>query len=145
MEKNKKVLKSYEIQNLKLSENERKLKTKLVKELKMMNQKDIKYKNEIGFLKQKINSYEKNSDKKELNDLEEEEDEGDFNLDNLTEEEKMALIQQREILLKLQEEAEARGEHFDIQEYLAQLAEQSEEDDEIGNQEDKSDKFNKSF
>ena len=88
---------------------------------------------------------EENSDKKELNDLEEEEDEGDFNLDNLTEEEKMALIQQREILLKLQEEAEARGEHFDIQEYLAQLAEQSEEDDEIGNQEDKSDKFNKSF
>ena len=59
LEKNKKVLKSYEIQNLKLSENERKLKTKLVKELKMMNQKDIKYKNEIGFLKQKINSYEK--------------------------------------------------------------------------------------
>jgi hypothetical protein len=88
---------------------------------------------------------EENSDKKELNDLEEEEDEGDFNLDNLTEEEKMALIQQREILLKLQEEAEARGEHFDIQEYLAQLAEQSEEDDEIGNQEDQSDKFNKSF
>jgi len=88
---------------------------------------------------------EENSDKKELNDLEEEEDEGDFNLDNLTEEEKIALIQQREILLKLQEEAEARGEHFDIQEYLAQLAEQSEEDDEIGNQEDKSDKFNKSF
>ncbi len=80
-----------------------------------------------------------------MNDLEEEEDEGDFNLDNLTEEEKMALIQQREILLKLQEEAEARGEHFDIQEYLAQLAEQSEEDDEIGNQEDQSDKFNKSF
>ena len=55
------------------------------------------------------------------------------------------LIQQKIILQKLQEEAEARGEHFDIQEYLAQLAEQSEEDDEIGNQEDKSDKFNKSF
>ena len=94
---------------------------------------------------QKHKPLEENSDKKELNDLEEEEDEGDFNLDNLTEEEKMALIQQREILLKLQEEAEARGEHFDIQEYLAQLAEQSEEDDEMGNQEDKSDKFNKSF
>ena len=80
------------------------------------------------------------------NNSEEEEDEGDFNLDNLTEEEKMALLQQREILMKLQEEAEARGEHFDIQEYLAQLAEQSEEDDEYGQQENKSDnKLNKSF
>ena len=101
--------------------------------------------NEENKKEEKHKHIEENSDKKELNDLEEEEDEGDFNLDNLTEEEKMALIQQREILLKLQEEAEARGEHFDIQEYLAQLAEQSEEDDEIGNQEDKSDKFNKSF
>ena len=88
---------------------------------------------------------EENSNKKDLNYSDEEEDDGDFNLDNLTEEEKMALIQQREILLKLQEEAEARGEHFDIQEYLAQLAEQSEEDDEYGKQENKSDKLNKSF
>ena len=89
-----------------------------------------------------------NLDNKELmiNNSEEEDDEGDFNLDNLTEEEKMALLQQREILMKLQEEAEARGEHFDIQEYLAQLAEQSEEDDEYGQQENKSDnKLNKSF
>ena len=89
-----------------------------------------------------------NLNNKELmnNNSEEEEDEGDFNLDNLTEEEKMALLQQREILMKLQEEAEARGEHFDIQEYLAQLAEQSEEDDEYGQQENKSDnKLNKSF
>ena len=89
-----------------------------------------------------------NLDNKELmnNNSEEEEDEGDFNLDNLTEEEKLALLQQREILMKLQEEAEARGEHFDIQEYLAQLAEQSEEDDEYGQQENKSDnKLNKSF
>ena len=59
LEKSKKVLKSYEIQNLKLSENERKLKAKLVKELKLMNQKDIRYKNEIEFLKLKISSYEK--------------------------------------------------------------------------------------
>ena len=53
------MLKSYEIQNLKLSENERKLKSKLIKELKLMNQKDIHYKNEIEFLKQKISSYHK--------------------------------------------------------------------------------------
>ena len=57
--KNKKVLKSYEIQNLKLSENERKLKSKLSKELKLMDQKDIHYKNEIEFLKQKLSSYHK--------------------------------------------------------------------------------------
>ena len=53
------MLKSYEIQNLKLSENERKLKSKLIKELKLMNQKDIHYKNEIEFLKQKLSSYHK--------------------------------------------------------------------------------------
>ena len=58
----------------------------------------------------------------------------------------MALLQQREIIMKLQEEAETRGEHFDIQEYFAQLAEQSEEDDDFGQQENKSDnKLNKSF
>ena len=95
--------------------------------------------------KEKNKSKEENSNKKDLNYSDEEEDEGDFNLDNLTEEEKMALIQQREILMKLQEEAEARGEHFDIQEYLAQLAEQSEEEDELGKQDNKSDKLNKSF
>ena len=107
-------------------------------------------KEEIGKKEEKnIKMKEDNNlDNKELmnNNSEEEEDEGDFNLDNLTEEEKMALLQQREILMKLQEEAEARGEHFDIQEYLAQLAEQSEEDDEYGQQENKSDnKLNKSF
>ena len=59
LEKNKKVLNSYEQQNLKLSENERKLKSKLVKELKLMNQKDIHYKNEIELLKQKLSSYHK--------------------------------------------------------------------------------------
>ena len=59
LEKNKKVLKSYEIQNLKLSESERKLKSKLIKELKLMNQKDIRYKNEIEFLKKKLSSYHK--------------------------------------------------------------------------------------
>ena len=59
LEKNKKVLKSYEIQNLKLSENERKLKSKLVKELKLMNQKDIKFKSEIEILKQKLSLSEK--------------------------------------------------------------------------------------
>ena len=102
-------------------------------------------KQEIKNIEEKKELKDENSNKKNLNDSDEEEDEGDFNLDNLTEEEKIALIQQREILMKLQEEAESRGEHFDIQEYLAQLAEQSEEDDEFGKQENKSDKLNKSF
>ena len=101
-------------------------------------------KNEISLKEEKKELKEEIPDKKELNNSEEE-DEDDFNLDNLTEEEKMALMQQREILMKLQEEAEARGEHFDIQEYLAQLAEQSEEDDDFGKQENKSNKLNKSF
>jgi hypothetical protein len=89
-----------------------------------------------------------NINKKELmNNSDDDEDEDDFDLNNLTEEEKMALLQQREIIMKLQEEAEARGEHFDIQEYFAQLAEQSEEEDDFGHQQgNKSDnKLNKSF
>ena len=54
LEKNKKVLKSYEIQNLKLSENERKLKYKLLKENKLMKQKENKFKKKIKTIKQKI-------------------------------------------------------------------------------------------
>ena len=82
-----------------------------------------------------------------MNNSDDDEDEDDFDLNNLTEEEKMALLQQREIIMKLQEEAEERGEHFDIQEYFAQLAEQSEEEDDFGHQQgNKSDnKLNKSF
>ena len=58
--KNKdKILNSYEAQNLKLSENERKLKTKLINEQKAFNEKELKYKNEIDNLKQKISEYEK--------------------------------------------------------------------------------------
>jgi len=75
------------------------------------------------------------------------EDENDFNLDDLPEEEKIALIQQRQILMKLQEEAEARGEHFDIQEYLAQLEAQGDddEDEEFEQQRHNDNKLNKSF
>ena len=69
-----------------------------------------------------------------------------FNLEQLTEEEKMAIIQQQLILQKLQEEAEARGEHFDPQEYIAFLEEQAREEEmrehEMGGG---SNKLNKSF
>ena len=51
----------------------------------------------------------KDNNKNELmNNSDDDEDEDDFDLNNLTEEEKMALLQQREIIMKLQEEAEAR-------------------------------------
>ena len=72
----------------------------------------------------------------------------EINLDDLTEEEKMALFQQQEILQKMQEEAEARGEHFDVQEYLAMLEKQANEEEEEGDEEGEnkgSDKINKSF
>jgi len=59
IEKNKKVLKSYESQNLKLAENERKLKERLINEYRAFNQKEIKYKQEIDSLKEKILKYEK--------------------------------------------------------------------------------------
>ena len=73
-----------------------------------------------------------------------ENDDEDVNLDDLTDEEKLALLQQREILQKLQEEAAAKGEHFDVQEYLEMLEKQANEEEEEGdNKED--DKINKSF
>ena len=74
-----------------------------------------------------------------------ENDEEEINLDDLTEEEKMALFQQQEILQKLQEEAEARGEHFDVQEYLAMLEKQANEEEEEEADNKGSDKVNKSF
>ena len=117
-------------------------------EINNVKEKKEEMKKEVNNIKEEKNELKNNNNMNNKNDLinsDEEEDEGDFNLDNLTEEEKIALLQQNEILMKLQEEAEARGEHFDIQEYLAQLAEHSEEDDEFGQQENKSNKLNKSF
>ena len=59
IEINKQILKSYETQNLKLSENERKLKSKLIAQNKQFNEKEMKYINEIDSLKEKIINYEK--------------------------------------------------------------------------------------
>ena len=117
-------------------------------EINNVKEKKEEMKKEVNNIKEEKNELKNNNNMNNKNDLinsDEEEDEGDFNLDNLTKKEKIALLQQNEILMKLQEEAEARGEHFDIQEYLAQLAEHSEEDDEFGQQENKSNKLNKSF
>ena len=59
IEINKKILKSYENQNLKLAENERKLKLKLIEEQKIYNEKEAKYIKEIESLKQEKINYEK--------------------------------------------------------------------------------------
>ena len=69
----------------------------------------------------------------------------EINLDDLTEEEKLALLQQQEILQKLQEEAEARGETFDVQEYLAMLEKQANEEEVEEGDNKGTDKVNKSF
>ena len=74
-----------------------------------------------------------------------ENDDEEINLDDLTEEEKIALLQQREILEKLKEEAEAKGEHFDVQEYLEMLEKQANEEEEEGDIKNEDDKNNKSF
>ena len=83
-----------------------------------------------------------------------EDEEGNiYNYDDLTNEEKMLIIQQKLILQKLQEEAEARGEQFNPQEYIEFLErqameEEEEEDDDDdykgGKRKGKS-KLNKSF
>ena len=53
-----------------------------------------------------------------------------YNYDDLSDEEKMVIVQQQLILQKLQEEAEARGEQFDPQEYIEFLERQALEEEE---------------
>ena len=68
------------------------------------------------------------------------------NYDDLTDEEKMVIIQQQLILQRLQEEAEARGEQFDPQEYIEFLERQAlEEEEELEKGKSSSNKLNKSF
>ena len=66
-----------------------------------------------------------------------------YNLDDLTEEDKMKILQQQFLFQKLQEEAELRG--MDPQEYLELLEQQEQEEAEemLGKKE--SNKLNKSF
>ena len=54
----KKILKSYEAQNLKLSENERKIKNLLLNERKLFSKKENTYTDEIKSLKKKMRLYE---------------------------------------------------------------------------------------
>ena len=68
-----------------------------------------------------------------------------YNYDDLTEEEKMIILQQQIILQRLQEEAEARGEQFDPQEYIDFLEKQAKEEEEDEKEGHSSNKLNKSM
>ena len=100
-----------------------------------------------------INIQDQNEENNEINVEAEEQmgeegendDDEEINYDNLTEEEKIALLQQQEIVQKLKEEAEARGEHFDVQEYLDMLEKQANEEEEEEEDEKNENKNNKSF
>ena len=91
---------------------------------------------------------EREKENTENNNSHFEDEEGNiYNYDDLTEEEKMVIIQQQLILQRLQEEAEARGEQFDPQEYIEFLERQAieeEEEDEL-KEGKSSNKLNKSF
>ena len=109
--------------------------------------------NEIKANENKIQNYEgmqnenngiNNEGEEEVGEEGENDDE-EINLDDLTEEEKIALLQQREILQKLQEEAAAKGEQFDVQEYLEMLEKQANEEEEEGENNKEDNKNNKSF
>ena len=109
--------------------------------------------NEIKVNENKIQNYEGmqnenngiNNEGEEEAGEEGENDDEEINLDDLTEEEKIALLQQREILQKLQEEAAAKGEQFDVQEYLEMLEKQANEEEEEGENNKEDNKNNKSF
>ena len=115
----------------------------------------LNYKNQIlnvelteeNKTKEKNKDKDKDKDKESSDDSHFVDDEGNVhNLDDLTDEEKMIILQQQLILQKLQEEAEARGEQFDPQEYFEFLERQAKEDEEEElNQKNGDNKLNKSF
>ena len=113
----------------------------------------LNYKNQILNVelteenKTKEKNKDKDKDKESSDDSHFVDDEGNVhNLDDLTDEEKMIILQQQLILQKLQEEAEARGEQFDPQEYFEFLERQAKEDEEEElNQKNGDNKLNKSF
>ena len=128
------------------------------KEKNSNDEKDTKnevlnYKNQILNVelteenKTKEKNKDKDKDKESSDDSHFVDDEGNVhNLDDLTDEEKMIILQQQLILQKLQEEAEARGEQFDPQEYFEFLERQAKEDEEEElNQKNGDNKLNKSF
>ena len=116
-------------------------------EEKELNNEALEYKNEILNAEPTEENKDKEKEKESSDDSHFVDDEGNVhNLDDLTDEEKMIILQQQLILQKLQEEAEARGEQFDPQEYFEFLERQAKEDEEEDlNQKNGDNKLNKSF
>ena len=111
--------------------------------INMINKEEIKNESDIPYKKEE-NEEEKD---KESNGSHFVDENGNiYNFDDLTEEEKMLIIQQQLIIQRLQEEAEARGEHFDPQDYIEFLerqAKEEEDEEEITGQ--STNQINKSF
>ena len=157
----KDIIKKEQLNNNNININDNN-KNKIIKEEEKNSndEKDTKnevlnYKNQIlnvelteeNKTKEKNKDKDKDKDKESSDDSHFVDDEGNVhNLDDLTDEEKMIILQQQLILQKLQEEAEARGEQFDPQEYFEFLERQAkEEEEEELNQKDGDNKLNKSF
>ena len=109
----------------------------------MINKEEIKNESDIPYKKEE-NEEEKD---KESNGSHFVDENGNiYNFDDLTEEEKMLILQQQLIIQRLQEEAEARGEQFDPQDYIEFLerqAKEEEDEEEITGQ--STNQINKSF
>ena len=155
----KDIIKKEQLNNNNININDNN-KNKIIKEEEKNSndEKDTKnevlnYKNQILNVelteenKTKEKNKDKDKDKESSDDSHFVDDEGNVhNLDDLTDEEKMIILQQQLILQKLQEEAEARGEQFDPQEYFEFLERQAKEDEEEElNQKNGDNKLNKSF
>ena len=157
----KDIIKKEQLNNNNININDNN-KNKIIKEEEKNSndEKDTKnevlnYKNQIlnvelteeNKTKEKNKDKDKDKDKESSDDSHFVDDEGNVhNLDDLTDEEKMIILQQQLILQKLQEEAEARGEQFDPQEYFEFLERQAKEDEEEElNQKSGDNKLNKSF
>ena len=153
-EKNKNIIEKEKLNN-NIKDNINKNK-KIEEEEEEKNSKENKdennallnnYQNQILKAEPTEENKDKEKDKESSDDSHFVDDEGNVhNLDDLTDEEKMIILQQQLILQKLQEEAEARGEQFDPQEYFEFLERQAKEDEEEElNQKNGDDKLNKSF
>ena len=139
MKESDELYKINEIENRKEIEEEMEEKVKEEK-----TDKSQKEKNKIQEFNKPIPYQELQAEPSEDNNSQFMDEDGNiYNFDDLTEEEKMSILQQQILLQRLQEEAEARGEHFDPREYLAYLEQQAEEEEMLQKQE--SNKLNKSF
>ena len=109
-------------------------------EERKINENEIKNILDMQKKEEKFEEKDKESNESHLED----ENGNVYNFDDLTEEEKMVILQQQLIIQRLQEEAMARGEQFDPQEYLEFLERQAREgENELSDQ--SSNKLNKSF